>query len=163
MPSVYIAPIRFAVALLFSLGLSLGAYKKRALSFDGAIAAAMVGFVHCLVGFTPTVLLFTFFLSSSLWTKYKSGKKAAIDSEHQKGSQFCPVTRIRCKSLIHIILFLGGQRDWMQVVANGGVGTIACLIYLSQYGPAERQIDFILAPNPSKILVAIIGYNTLLL
>lgn len=53
---------------------------------------------------------------------------------------------------------LGGQRNWVQVVANGGVGTIACLLYLSQYGTAERPIDFILTPNPSKILVAIIGY-----
>jgi uncharacterized protein (TIGR00297 family) len=105
------------------------------LSLSGAIAAFVIGGCHVLVGFTPTILLVLFYLTSSAWTKYKSSAKAKIEDGHKEG----------------------GQRDWVQVIANGGSGVVATLIYLSMFGPNEKQIDFILAPNASSILCAIIG------
>jgi len=68
--------------------------------------------------------------------------------------------RFFVKSHYHLYFLLkpGGQRDWVQVVANGGAGLVATLIHLSVYGFRERTIDFILAPNHSTLIMVIIAY-----
>lgn len=69
-----------------SLALSIGGWKKRSLSLDGAISAFFIGFIHCLCGYTPTVLLVVFFISASMWTKFKSRRKARIETDHREGA-----------------------------------------------------------------------------
>lgn len=37
---------------------------------------------------------------------------------------------------------VGGQRNWVQVLCNGGVGAFLALIHLIECGVGERSIDF---------------------
>jgi len=53
--------------------------------------------------------LATFFVTSSVLTKYKSSVKAKIEDEHKEG----------------------GQRNWVQVLCNGGVNLFYSLLLLS--------------------------------
>lgn len=92
-----------------------GGYWKRALSGSGAVAAAVVGTVIFGVGgWAWGVLLVAFFVASSLLSFYNPGRKAEVAAEKfDKGS----------------------RRDWGQVVANGGWGTLLALLMWQQGAP----------------------------
>jgi uncharacterized protein (TIGR00297 family) len=99
----------------FFLGLSLAilvaalAWQARALSSSGAWAAAVTGTVIFGLGGIPwAALLLTFFFSSSLLSKAFAQRKAALNEKFSKGS----------------------QRDWEQVLANGGLGIVLVLMSL---------------------------------
>ncbi len=83
---------------------ALGARKARALSVSGALAAACVGFA--LFGFAGgrgAVALLVFFVSSSALSRVGKKRKAALLYEK------------------------GGERDALQVLANGGVAAVCGL------------------------------------
>lgn len=89
------------------LGLALGgligylAYRARSLSQSGAWAAALSGgLIFGLGGLPWAVLLLTFFISSSALSRAFVRQKAMLNEKFAKGS----------------------QRDWSQVLANGGLG-----------------------------------------
>ncbi|MEH6940397.1 DUF92 domain-containing protein [Bacillus sp. JJ722] len=97
--SVYVVVILFA---------SIAGYYVRSLSLSGAVFTFITG---CLVtlgfGWRGLLLLGAFFASSSYWSKYKKQKKSKVDEILQKGD----------------------QRDWVQVVANGSVASLAALLF----------------------------------
>lgn len=96
------------------LGVLVGylAWRFRALNRSGAWAASAVGaLVFGLGGITWAILLLTFFISSSALSRAFSRRKAALSEKFAKGS----------------------QRDWGQVLANGGLG--ACLAIFHTYYP----------------------------
>jgi uncharacterized protein (TIGR00297 family) len=86
-------------------------YRERSLSSNGAIAAVVVG-VAVFFGFgvKGLLLLGLFFITSSLWSKYKSSAKKVIEEKLAKGA----------------------TRDWRQVVANGGCAALISIIYYFQ-------------------------------
>ncbi|MDF2926952.1 MAG: hypothetical protein K0R57_5866 [Paenibacillaceae bacterium] len=91
-----------------SLLIAGAAYWKRALTASGAVAAIVVG--TCLFVFGSLLwygLMIGFFVSSTLLTKWKKHLKKDAESKYQKS----------------------GRRDAGQVIANGGAGTILCLLY----------------------------------
>ncbi len=91
---------RLLVGLLAAGLIAILAWRLRALTIDGALAAAAVGAVTFgLGGIVPAVLLLAFFLSSSGLSMVGRSKKAGLADRYQKGS----------------------RRDWLQVMANGGV------------------------------------------
>lgn len=101
------------------LGIALGAliaglgYWRRALSRNGAVAAAIVGALTFGVGGAAWgVLLVAFFASSSLLSFYNPARKAQVTEKFDKGS----------------------RRDVGQVLANGG--WVALLALLSLFRPA---------------------------
>lgn len=85
-------------------GLVAGAsWRLRALTVDGALAAAAVGAVtYGVGGLTPAVLLVAFFASSSGLSFVGRPRKAGLADRFSKGS----------------------RRDWLQVIANGGVAAV---------------------------------------
>lgn len=88
--------------------LSMGGYFVRSLTFSGSIAAFVVGFFTWLgLRLEGFFLLGIFFVTSSFWSKYKKGQKAAIEERLAKGE----------------------RRDWQQVFANGGAASFCSLIY----------------------------------
>jgi len=90
------------LALTLSLAISAGAYRARALSADGALAAVVVGTVVLgMGGVAWAVLLLAFFVPSSALTRWRAAAKAVAGEEVAKG----------------------GRRDAVQVLANGGVAT----------------------------------------
>ena len=110
-----------ANSLQLLLGMLLGAliafvaWRARSLKPSGALAAAISGgLVFGLGGLPWAALLLAFFISSSALSQVFSRRKAALGAKYSKGS----------------------QRDWGQVLANGGLGAALAVLYgiFPQYG-----------------------------
>ena len=92
---------------LFILLTSIIGYFLKLLTKSGSIAAFIIGLVVNLgFGIKGLLLLGFFFASSSFWSKYKRKNKIKTEDRHEKGS----------------------QRDWQQVVANGGTAALFSLL-----------------------------------
>ncbi|MBJ6359827.1 DUF92 domain-containing protein [Paenibacillus sp. GCM10012307] len=98
---------RLVAGLAGSLAISWLAYRRSSLSASGAWAAATMGTAYFVLG-GPVWFgtLIAFFISSTLWSKWKRNSRAkhVAETNYAKGS----------------------QRDGMQVWANGGLGLILC-------------------------------------
>lgn len=93
-----------------ALGVLVGvlAWKAKALSRSGAWAAAVSGgLIFGLGGISWAVLLLAFFISSSALSRLFAPRKAALHEKFSKGS----------------------QRDWGQVLANGGLGALLAILH----------------------------------
>ena len=96
------------LALILAVAVSAAAFRARALSTDGALAAVVVGTVIFGVGGAAwAVLLLAFFISSSALTRWRAAAKAAAGEEVVKG----------------------GRRDAVQVLANGGIATAIAALH----------------------------------
>jgi uncharacterized protein (TIGR00297 family) len=91
------------IGIIFGILISLLAWKARSLSDSGAITAAITGgLIFGLGGLPWAVLLLTFFISSSVLSRAFRTQKTGLSEKFSKGS----------------------RRDWGQVLANGGLGTL---------------------------------------
>ena len=98
---------QFAIGFILGIGIALLAYRARSLSRSGVVAASLVGgFVFGLGGLPWAVLLLVFFISSSGLSKLFARRKEVLDEKFSKGS----------------------RRDWEQVFANGGLGTVLAIV-----------------------------------
>lgn len=80
---------------------------RRAVTADGAVVGAITGTAILIVGgFFYWTMLMLFFVTASLVSRAGKKRKAALDELHEKGD----------------------KRDWVQVLANGGVATVAVLL-----------------------------------
>jgi uncharacterized protein (TIGR00297 family) len=98
------------IVIGFTLGGLIGllAWRARALSRSGAWAATLSGgLIFGLGGFPWATLLLAFFISSSLLSRLFARRKAALSEKFSKGS----------------------QRDWGQVLANGGLGALLAIVF----------------------------------
>ncbi len=74
------------VGLIITLLIAIFAFKKHQLSEKGVIAAMGVGIIiFSLGGWSWFLLLVSFFVSSSAWSKYKRKQKDEFAAEHEKG------------------------------------------------------------------------------
>jgi uncharacterized protein (TIGR00297 family) len=97
---------RTTLGLLLAASLSAAAFRLRALSLSGAIAAVFIGTtVLGAGGWTPAMLLVLFFGSSSLFTRFSSLLKPERQAAFAKG----------------------GRRDARQVLANGVLPALLAL------------------------------------
>jgi uncharacterized protein (TIGR00297 family) len=111
------------IGFLLAVLIALLAWRTRALSASGAWAAVLTGgLIFGLGGFTWAVLLLVFFISSSALSRAFSKRKSKLVEKFSKGS----------------------QRDWGQVMANGGLG-------------AALAIGFWLAPHQDWLWLAYSG------
>jgi len=93
----------------FFLGtiISFAALKSNALTWDGALAATLLGtLIFGLGGIPWAALLLVFFITSSGLSRLLARSKGDLAEKFSKGS----------------------RRDWGQVVANGGLGAVLILI-----------------------------------
>lgn len=126
--------------LAFALGLatamSVRGYRKRSLSADGAALAFVVGVVSCAASVRFGLTLIAFFLGSSRVTKIGAERKKKIEDGHQ----------------------VGGNRNWVQVAANGGLGTLLAAVYWWRTRRAglhpEAPLAFAAAPAESLLQAA---------
>lgn len=96
------------IGILLGILVSLVAWRLGSLSRSGAWAAAVTGgLIFGLGGLPWAALLLTFFFSSSVLSKAFKSRKTKISEKFSKGS----------------------QRDWGQVLANGGLGTLFVILY----------------------------------
>lgn len=95
--------IPFFILITAILGLQF-----RFLTPSGSVAAFLVGLVISYgLGIKGLLLLGVFFATSSLWSIYRRKEKSIVEERHAKGS----------------------QRDYQQVLANGGMAAVASLLY----------------------------------
>ena len=105
--------IRLAVGAALAAGVSLAAYRVRALSFDGALAAFVVGaIVVAAGGWSSAAVLLAFFLPSALLTRMGRERKRSLRGTHEPA-----------------------HRNAWQVLANGGVATLCALAALAASAP----------------------------
>jgi uncharacterized protein (TIGR00297 family) len=96
------------LGLILSVVIALAARRLKTLSRSGAYAAAISGgLIFGLGGLPWAVLLLTFFISSSLLSRAFASRKASLNEKFSKGS----------------------QRDWGQVLANGGLGAGLAVVH----------------------------------
>jgi uncharacterized protein (TIGR00297 family) len=99
--------MQIVIGITLATIISIAAWRAGSLSTSGAVAAAATGGLIFGFGGLPwAILLLTFFVSSSLLSRTFKQQKTVISEKFFKGS----------------------QRDWGQVLANGGLGTILVLI-----------------------------------
>jgi uncharacterized protein (TIGR00297 family) len=98
---------RWLVAAALGSGVAAAAYWRKALTFDGAIAAAVVGAVVFARGGPRAALaVIAFFVSSSALSRVGQDRKRSAALAQVKGA----------------------QRDAWQVLANGGIATCAIAV-----------------------------------
>jgi len=100
--------LNLALILFFIAAAVIMAYYDKLLTISGAITAFVVGFLVVLgLGMKGLVILGLFFVSSSSWSKVKSANKRKAEE----------------------LLVKGSQRDWQQVLANGGLAAVVSGLY----------------------------------
>ena len=109
--------MQLLIGFLLAILIALLALRARALSPSGALAAILTGgLIFGLGGLPWAILLLVFFISSSALSRLFARRKASLDEKFSKGS----------------------QRDWGQVLANGGLGALLVLVFaaLEAFGAA---------------------------
>ena len=100
--------MEWLIGLAGSAAIAGAAYAKRSLSGSGLAAAVALGTMMYAIGSAIWFgSLIAFFISSTLWSKWKKRAKTAAESGYEKS----------------------GRRDAGQVFANGGLGLLLCAAY----------------------------------
>jgi uncharacterized protein (TIGR00297 family) len=106
--------IDFLVGILFGFIISSISYRFKFLTFSGSLAAFFLAVI--IYGFGTwqwTIPIVTFFILSSLLSKYRKNKNESVETYFEKT----------------------GERDHFQVLANGG---LACLLVtINYFNPSE--------------------------
>jgi len=103
-----IETLQIIAGFLMAVLVAIFAWRMGALNASGAIAAIVTGgLVFGLGGLAWAVILLTFFISSSGLSRLFSARKAALSEKFSKGS----------------------NRDWAQVLANGGLGALLVTVH----------------------------------
>jgi len=113
--------MKLLIGLILGIVIAVAAWRLRTLSRSGAYAAAISGgLIFGLGGLPWAVLLLTFFISSSALSRAFSKRKASLTEKFSKGS----------------------QRDWGQVLANGGLGAGLAVLHAFLPGQTWPWIAF---------------------
>uniref|UniRef100_A0A1B6DT90 Transmembrane protein 19 n=1 Tax=Clastoptera arizonana TaxID=38151 RepID=A0A1B6DT90_9HEMI len=115
-----VTPIRWLMSVLTPVLIAAWGLKKHAVSISGAIMGLFVGFILTLSSYLFLSCLFTFFITGSKVTKFRSEKKRKLEKDFKEG----------------------GQRDWTQVICNSGMAAQLALLYILDSGCGERLINF---------------------
>lgn len=100
--------MQILIGIFLAILVAVLAWRAGSLSWSGALAAVITGGLIFGLGGPPwAVLLLTFFISSSVLSRAFSKRKTSLAEKFSKGS----------------------QRDWGQVLANGGLGALLALGY----------------------------------
>jgi len=130
-----ISPLRWVTATLVPVIVVSWGHTRKSLSTSGALLALLVGFILTLANYSFFLCLLAFFVSSSKATKYKQEVKRSFEEDFKEG----------------------GQRNWLQVLCNGGLALELSLLYLLDIGAADLPIDFRHQYRASWLGVAVLG------
>ncbi len=100
--------LQLGLGFIISAAIGWAAYNRKALSISGVAGAILTGTaIFGLGGWPWGLLLITFFVLSSLLSKYKEATKERLAEKFAKGS----------------------RRDLAQALANGGAGALIAIAY----------------------------------
>ncbi|EDO50028.1 predicted protein [Nematostella vectensis] len=127
--------LRAGFAFVVSIFISRRGFRSKSLDLSGALAAVLVGFACALSSLCFFSSLLAFFLSSSRLTNFRAEVKRELEDDFKEG----------------------GQRNWVQVMCNGGIATLVSLIYVVDKGCGERYIDYAHDFDASLMAMAVLG------
>ncbi|XP_011499884.1 PREDICTED: transmembrane protein 19 isoform X2 [Ceratosolen solmsi marchali] len=131
---IVISPWRWLAAVLIPIMCALWGLKRKNIDITGAILGFFMGFILTLTSFSHVACLIAFFFTSSKVTKFRVERKRAIEEIKE-----------------------GGQRNWIQVLCNGGMAAQLAILYLLDVGCGERPIDFDKDYRSSWLSIGIMG------
>lgn len=97
------------------------ALRRGSISASGAVVGLLFAFILSVASHTFFASLVAFFLAGSRATRFRAKRKSQFEADHVEGE---------------------GNRTWVQVLCNAGIGTQLALVYLLDCGSGERPIDF---------------------
>ncbi|CAH0715670.1 unnamed protein product, partial [Brenthis ino] len=118
--TILISPARWLASCLIPLPLAIYGYRKKSVNISGALLGIVLTFILTLSNYCFLADLLVFFFTSSKATKYRPHLKRKIEEDFKEG----------------------GQRNWVQVLCNGGMAAQLALLYLLDVGASEKPIDF---------------------
>ncbi|XP_070491208.1 transmembrane protein 19 [Chironomus tepperi] len=130
-----LTPLRSFLSTFFPFLFMIYGYKKRSVNRSGAIFGIIVALLMAFASPVYLIVLATFFFSSSKATKYRQDFKKKIEKDFK----------------------VGGQRNWVQVLCNGGVGGFIAIAHLLELGVGERPIDFVNNYNASLLGISFLA------
>lgn len=128
MENVVIQP---SVAVLISFVIAIKAYRRKSLDVTGAVAGFILMTLHFAVSYRFGAILLVFFFTSSKLTKVGEDKKRRFDAEFKEG----------------------GQRNWIQVLANSGIASLLVLAVWRLAGWEDKCLD----GKESAVITSLIG------
>lgn len=130
------SPVRWFLAIFLPVYIVMKALRRKALDLTGGLCALVIGFILTLSSYCFSAGLLLFFYSSTRLTKYKASEKRKFEAEYQES----------------------GQRNWTQVVCNGGVAGQMALLYLMERGTGgEIAVNFTYDYSSSWFAMAVLG------
>ncbi|XP_032674826.1 transmembrane protein 19 isoform X2 [Odontomachus brunneus] len=130
-----ISPWRWLAAVVIPFLFAFWGLRKKSVNISGAMFGLLLGFILTLSNYAHLMCLMTFFVTASKATKFRSAQKKKIEAEHKEG----------------------GQRNWVQVLCNGGMAAQLAVLYLLDVGCGERPIDFDKDYRSSWLSIGILG------
>ncbi|XP_068966750.1 transmembrane protein 19 [Bombus flavifrons] len=130
-----ISPWRWLTVVVFPIFMAFWGLRRKGVDISGAILGLFMGFVLTLTSFSHVACLFAFLVSSTKATKFCAKEKKKFEFDFKEG----------------------GQRNWIQVLCNGGMATQLGLLYLLDVGSAEHPIDFDKYYRSSWLSIGILG------
>ncbi|XP_074576914.1 protein PGR-like [Curcuma longa] len=123
--------IRFAFSLLFSFSIAARALKRKSVDFSAVFVGIPAMVIHMLAGYRFAALLLVFFSTSSKVTKLGQEKKRGIEADFKEG----------------------GQRNWIQVLANSIIATVLVVILNIKTQGQDKCLD----TKDSTVVTALLG------
>uniref|UniRef100_A0A0D9V1E1 Protein PGR n=1 Tax=Leersia perrieri TaxID=77586 RepID=A0A0D9V1E1_9ORYZ len=122
---------RAAVGAALAAFIAVRAVRQRSLDGSGGAAGFVVMAVHLACGYRYGALMLAFFYTSSKATKIGADRKRRVEEDFKEG----------------------GQRNWIQVLANSLIATVLVIIFATMTGGQDQCLD----SNKSKVVTGIIG------
>ena len=130
-----VPPTRWLAATLIPLAVVLHALRRKHITKSGAALGSVIAFILTLASYPFLACLIAFFFSSSQATKFRQDRKRKLE-EHFKE---------------------GGQRNWVQVLCNGGMAAQLAFLYILDLGCGEHPIDFVNGYRGSWLSLGVLG------
>ncbi|XP_043593241.1 transmembrane protein 19 isoform X2 [Bombus pyrosoma] len=99
--NLVISPWRWLTVVVFPIFMAFWGLRRKSVDISGAILGLFMGFVLTLTSFSHVACLFAFLFSSTKATKFCAKEKKKFEFDFKEG----------------------GQRNWIQVLCNGGMAT----------------------------------------
>lgn len=130
------SPVRWFLAIFLPVYIVMKALRRRSLDLTAGLCALVIGFILTLSSYCFSAGLLLFFYSSIRLTRYKASEKRKFEEDYHES----------------------GQRNWTQVVCNGGVAGQMALLYLMERGSGgEIAVNFSYDYSSSWFAMAVLG------
>ncbi|KAF6989846.1 hypothetical protein CFC21_007131 [Triticum aestivum] len=123
--------VRSAFGVALAALIAARAVRRRSLDAWGGAAGFAVMALHLACGYRYGALLLAFFFTSSKVTKIGEDRKRRVEEDFKEG----------------------GQRNWIQVLANSAIATVLVILLAIMTGGQDQCLD----SNGSKVITGIIG------